>query len=203
MLDLFLDMDGVLANWEKAAAAACGIDISQRAAKFQERLEELGMTFSELWKTVNATEGFWENIPALPHAKRLVEELNGLGELRVCTSPTTMNPERDDNCWATFRRVIEGKLAWLESMEITTIPMIPIADKFLLAGHRRVLIDDMLGKCEPWVDAGGVAIEFPGREAGVEITHEDAVDWTVKQVARLVSGYPAKPTLVRYDDDNP
>lgn len=196
---LFLDMDNVLTNWDLGTNHVLKDRVPDSPGKFEERMQTVGITPTEMWKAIRGTENYWAGLPCLPHSRRLVTELKKLGELRICTSAGTPDSTSRGPGWEAYTASLKGKIDWLEATGITDVEMVPIQAKYLLSGEGRILIDDMSEQLDPWVEHGGVAIEFPCRQSGHDIPHGQAVDWTITQVTSLMSGGPAQSRLVQFD----
>lgn len=132
-LELFLDLDGVLADWHRSC---------------NELTEE---PMSEAWwECMN--EEFFKSLWWIEGAKEFYEECKEFAEIRFLTGTilTAGCPEGKSKWIEEFTG--EGK--WGRSKLI----MCNSRDKYLIAKRRRVLVDDTARNIEQWKKAGGIGI---------------------------------------------
>lgn len=151
---IFLDMDGVIADFCRRAAILFNRDIDDMYHSWtpmNDMYKELKISKSQFWSTIQKDKNFWEALQPYDHLNDLLNILRGY-TVKILTSPSS-----DINCPS-------GKKAWLHRyvphLESTAI----IAkDKFLLAGKGRILIDDTDDKILSWNEASPEAysITFP------------------------------------------
>lgn len=196
-----IDMDGVLTNWDLAALRLLGESDQGRDEPFDEFIASRGHTQDHLWRRIQGSEDFWEMIPLLPGARKLLRTIEEDHDATLCTSPGPLVLPNGKNNWEGQSQAIRGKLAWLSKHELTSIPFVPISDKWKLAGEGRVLIDDTRRQVDSWVENGGIAILFPTLDSGVTIDHVSAVDWVLDELKALDAS-DGQPRLIQYDDSN-
>lgn len=104
----------------------------------------------EFWEAVNSRGAkFWAQLDPLPTGLRLVEELSQM-----------------DSEWAFITAGVEhpggydGTLAFLQHW-FGDCRLIGTAEKHLLAGPNRLLIDDRVDFCEKFREAGGCSFTWP------------------------------------------
>lgn len=151
---VFLDLDGVLADFAAGVARLFGVD-KDLVVKFGDRSHEaVGLSQSEFWRRLYADgQKWWVDLPPYPWAARLVEACDAAGEAWIATSPPK-------DCTT----VGGGKLEWLKRFvpEVYKNRRYFIGSrKHILAAPGRVLVDDNLSKCEDFRRAGGQAVLFP------------------------------------------
>ena len=152
---IFLDMDGVLADWTGSACRLLGRDPAEVYASWPEGCWDitaaLGVSGNELWSAVNAAGfEFWASLEPYPWASDLVE-------LCERTAPTTIltSPSRDPQSLA-------GKLAWLQAWLGEDFRDYLIGpDKLSCARRGAVLIDDRTSTVRAFGARGGAGVEFP------------------------------------------
>ena len=151
---IFLDLDGVIANFTKAVANAFNIDydgIEDNWTPGEHSIAtQIGKSEGEIWARVNKIDTFWQDIEVYPHAKKMVKYLKGKYEVHVCTSPSSQ-----PDC-------ASGKIKWLVKHGFgfgRNIIVTP--NKHLFAGPNRLLIDDMDKNCNKFKEFGGEVILFP------------------------------------------
>ncbi len=150
---ILIDLDGVLANFNKAIADAFNKDYNEIEDNWTPGnwsiAQQLNLSEGEIWARVNKIESFWEDIELYPYAKKLVKYLKSKYEVNVCTSPSS-NP-----ACAT------GKMKWLLKHKFGFGRNIIITpQKHLMAGPNRILIDDMDKNCDKFKAHGGEPLLF-------------------------------------------
>lgn len=155
-LRCFLDIDGVVSFWEKAACKSCQIDIEDKEIrnklKSGTRLETLVGGERKLWDIIDK-EGieWWENIEKLPWADDLVnlvkKEINDFCFLS--------SPSNNPLCAA-------GKIKWLRKHYGDKFKDFLIGrNKHLCASDISLLIDDSLEKTKKFRKYGGHVFDWP------------------------------------------
>lgn len=132
---LYVDLDGVLADiW--AGADVIGIhDLDDGPG---------------MWKKINSTPGFWENLPVIKGAKKFWDSIKKHDPI-VLTSNDVGDPAAMEDC-------AEQKRRWVGKRLGKSVRIIVDKDKSKHAGPGDVLIDDMEKNTGPWGEAGGTAI---------------------------------------------
>jgi hypothetical protein len=102
---IFLDMDGVLCDFVGAALRL--FDASPLLATWPagewDVAKVLGVTDAEFWGRIDAQgQGFWAELPEYPWASQLVDFLERIGEVVICTTPSAAHYSA------------AGKVIWLE-----------------------------------------------------------------------------------------
>lgn len=146
---IYLDMDGVIADFTSAILARFGIyDYHPRKWDFY---EDLGIKKRQFFAAC-ASHEFWVNIPETPWAMRLYNALSRYAPVTIATHPTH-SPES-----------LSGKVEWLQERfgnEFGDYMLCGGGSKHLLAAPSALLIDDNEEYCEAFQDRGGAAILFP------------------------------------------
>lgn len=151
---IFLDMDGVIADWNKQFCIISGLDndtiIKNWPAGVTEIHDVLGITKSQMWGRVGANKDFWLDIPVFPYAHEMVDYLRSRYHVRICTSPSS-DPQS-----------VADKLRWLTKHKFKFGSDVHVGkDKHWLAAPDRMLIDDMDKKIEAFATNGGKTFLFP------------------------------------------
>jgi hypothetical protein len=138
MTRLYIDLDGVMADFDKYFLESFGIE--------SHKLDD-----PTLWKWINGHGNFFSNLPLMPGALeffRSVEHLN----------PTILTACPKSN----YAVAAVQKRQWVYkhlSQDITVIPMMGGKNKCLfMHSPGDVLIDDFEKNCIPWAEHGGYAI---------------------------------------------
>lgn len=149
----YLDVDGVLGDFQSASIAACGLPIAVDDI-WSYGYWEPYMSRKEFDDKITAVKDFWLNIKPYPWAADLIAMLGKHGEVVICTSPGH-HPDS-----------LTPKLEWLGKhgfLLSDTDKNYTLTDqKFRLACNERcVLIDDTVTQLCSFMEAGGSAIAFP------------------------------------------
>jgi hypothetical protein len=160
---IYLDMDGVLANFAGSAAAL--FHKNEEGLVWPEIVKSTGKTVSsihvplglesedELWDKINekGTE-FWENLEFYPWRDELWDLCESIADTMICTSP------------ARYGECALGKTRWLQAWKgeaFRKYIFIP-GRKHLLAAPGTVLIDDYDKKAEEFGTCTGAwGLIFP------------------------------------------
>lgn len=148
---LLTDVDGVLANWDKAAIEAAEVPITEDQISSWEWYAPY-MSTTEFWKRIDSHKYFWEDIEPYPYAHDLVDALKSYGQVVFATSPS-LNPES-----------AAEKISWLRKHGFLSPKGMNYAigpHKWLMANPNHVLIDDSRDQVNLFIRRGGNAILFP------------------------------------------
>jgi len=165
---VFLDVDGVLADWCHAACKVLGIHR-------QQAIDATGQQFvdraSELWSVLTEDAySIYSNLPVLDNAHYLYDFcLANFNEVFFLTAtPFTAAGE-----------VMRGKMTWLERftgdkrIALKTI-ICPTEAKQYCAAPDRILVDDREKALKGWRAQGGIEVKWPEAvELGREVTEKD------------------------------
>lgn len=153
-LQIFLDMDGVIADFVGAIHKAHGREYcySDLAVRGQFEIPPIwGCTAEEFWKPDSSE--FWDSIEPMPDAGEIVSILSGLidsSEIAVLTSPSD-----GSGC-------VPGKRAWIKRyFPQLQKNMIFTSAKQFLAGPDKLLVDDRDKNVADFRKYGGQAILIP------------------------------------------
>ena len=139
---IYFDIDGVLGDFDGHARAR-----NKMKADGRVNYESLD-------------EEWWASMPAYPEAAKAVAEARTLAPtVRFLTGPVP-----SPSCYS-------GKAKWLLNFEpelkgrfntLANLIICPAADKALLAGPKRILVDDNADNVAAWNAAGGYGIHHNG-----------------------------------------
>ena len=145
-MHLFLDCDGVLAEFDAGVTALLGL--SPQA--FQDAYGK-----GEFWRRLARAPDFYGSLPLLPDARRLVDAV-------VHLQPTILTGLPIGN-WAAPQ-----KLRWAaEHFPGTPIITTMARDKFRHMTGADVLVDDRADHRAAWEDAGGTFITHEDAERSI------------------------------------
>jgi 5' nucleotidase, deoxy (Pyrimidine), cytosolic type C protein (NT5C) len=154
---VFCDMDGCLTDFVGGACKAHGqpnpwkVDPS-KAGTF-DLAGMLGLSRTAFYRPLDSHE-FWANMEPTAEFGDIASRLAGLEVLGI---PTYVLTKPTLSSWC-----LSGKHAWIKK-NIPSLErhLIVAANKSLLAGPGRLLIDDTTEVVQAWKEAGGEALLFP------------------------------------------
>ena len=143
---IYLDMDGVLVNFEKQLEDTIKMPISKW----------MKLDRKARWDPVIARKDFWSTMPWLPEGKKL---FNYVRKYKPHILSAYVEHANDPNC-------IPGKAKW--AMRNTGIPMNRInlvmrsqkKNYAMVAGQPAILIDDYVKNTKEFTQRGGIGITF-------------------------------------------
>lgn len=142
-----LDIDGVLANFTKAACQAHGIHYPSAYAFDNGWLDV--QTENGLWRHCRGHD-FWATLEKFPWADQLVK----LVDSKVSDWRFLSKPSFDEGCYS-------GKYAWvrdnIDGNAIKRLCLVNGSKAFHCSGPDHLLIDDNTKNCQEWIKAGGQA----------------------------------------------
>lgn len=140
MFDLYLDSDGLLADFDSLAHEILG----------GRRIDEVPK--GTLWSAVERHGSFFESLPVMPGADRLVDFVTESGLFKSVAVLTATGYTPHD--------AAEQKRRWyakhFPDLTVHVVPKSP--DKAAFAHPRAILVDDRAKSIDPWVAAGGIGI---------------------------------------------
>lgn len=145
---LYLDMDGVVADFDGYAKQVLGLPPS-------------GGTYPDhIWKQLALNHRLYRDLSPTPYAHTLVDFCKDLCQRQGWDLLfLTAVPKGNDMPWAFYDKVI-----WAQDF----FPDIPVHfgpyshDKHYHCRPGDILIDDRTSNCEEWRSAGGIAIQHLG-----------------------------------------
>ena len=150
-MQIYLDMDGVTANFLLGTRKAHGI--FDKPAQQWDWFLDWDLTLEQFWEPIDSDTNFWYNLDPHPWMEELLIEVEKIDpEFRVLTSP-----RNTPQCYT-------GKHYWIEKYFGITNQCrryCPYGQKHELAGPDRILIDDADHNIDAWEAAGGIGVLFP------------------------------------------
>lgn len=146
--DIYLDMDGVLSNFNAKIQELFGTDTVIDAWDVH---KSLGVPKSEVYRRMEeAGHDMWASMKPYERGGELVRLCQKFGEVSICTAPTM-----DPYC-------ASGKTEWLQKFFGKSFRDYHITpNKHKLANPMAVLIDDHDKNIKAFSDASGKTILFP------------------------------------------
>jgi len=163
MKKLWLDMDGVIADFTAGVCKAFDIQFSNEDYPFPlglwDYIKYLQDKRNLLWskvRFVGSTASFWQNLSVLPNAKKFYRTLICHFDVRFLTTPT-----------GDFDAVFDGKRKWLERHGFAVphdkrmLLLEPGETKEDYAAPGIILIDDQDSNVQKFRHGGGYAVLAP------------------------------------------
>lgn len=144
---LFLDCDGVLADFDSGARKLLGMDVPRFEARFGKR---------EFWRRLARAPDFYGSLPELPDARELFGAVEHL-------KPTILTGLPLGN-WAAPQKVRWAK----EHFPGTPIITCMARDKYRHLAEGDVLVDDREDHRGKWEDAGGIFVHHRSARESLE-----------------------------------
>ena len=136
---LFLDLDGVFANFEQHYLDIFG-HIHNSISDWK------------MWRNVNSNENWWTTMLKFEYFDDMWNELKIYNPTIITGCPKT-----------NYEEASIGKKIWAKEHFDENVPVITCLSKdkpLFMKNKGDILIDDMEKNCKRWNEAGGVAIQF-------------------------------------------
>lgn len=138
MTTLFLDLDGVLADFDGAFPVVFGMD-------------HKSMADEDMWEKINAHPSFFRDLPPMPGALEFFRKVEHLDPIILTACPKN-----------NYAHVAKQKREWVRehlSDDVLVLPVMGGSNKPLFMRHEGdILIDDFIRNVNAWEGAGGVGI---------------------------------------------
>lgn len=147
MNTLYLDMDGVLADFDGYARTVIKTDVDSGT----------GMWAHEDWRKLRTVPNLYRNLPPMPQAHDLYNlAMRFQNELNWRVAVLTAVPKNND-----IKDAFQDKFDWIaEHFPGVRIYFGPYSkDKHTHATPGDILVDDRTSNCEEWTAAGGIAVQ--------------------------------------------
>lgn len=135
---LFLDLDGVMADFDAHFPATFGLD-------------HRGLADDDMWATINAHPTYFRDMPPCPGAVDFFRTVEQFDPIVLTACPKS-----------NYAHVARQKRAWVREHLSTSIMILPVMGgrfkPLFMHAPGDVLIDDFEKNCAAWTDEGGVAI---------------------------------------------
>ena len=145
---IYIDMDGVLADFERGVREMCGMEPPAQDRKHPE-LDDL------MWEKIRDTERFYDRLELMPGAKEMFDTVYGAYGDR-CEILTGIPKAKRGILTAG-----EDKISWMRRLlnKDVAVNICLRAEKILkCTGPETVLIDDLKKNIDEWREAGGTGI---------------------------------------------
>ncbi len=154
---IYLDMDGVLADFDRGMMELCGMDMSK-----QDTTDPDERTW--MWELVRRTDHFYARLPLMPHAQELFARTYGRYGDRCEILTALPKPERQ------VLTAHDDKIAWVRqylSSQIVVHTVQRESKKDFARGPGYILIDDFSKNITAWQEAGGTGIHYTDYQKAV------------------------------------
>jgi hypothetical protein len=156
-MTVFLDLDGVLVDWDTPAAKLAGIDLNdpeiRTSLKNGEHIYDHCPDICNIIEKAGAD--FWMNLELTPHALQLYNTLAALEEQGIITLAFLTSVGR----WSS---AASAKLDYIKKNFPNHAGRYVICkDKYLCAHSNALLVDDTKGKLDKFQAAGGRVYQWP------------------------------------------
>lgn len=188
-MKLYLDMDGVIADFITGACDALGIDdpwVKDPNTSHECLREALGYDSMEsFYEDVHGQDfgkqvEFWANLPKLPHANRIISEVTRIfGEnIFLLSSPSVSS----NGC-------MPGKIKWIEKHFPQFLDKFAFTKcKWAFAHDDAILLDDFALQTKRFEEAGGYSILCPARNNvnRKKLLELQELGWLPMEIARVM-----------------
>lgn len=155
---IFVDLDGVVANWEKRAIEVLGMDFESTKNILKTGVDLEDICEVHPWEILDKKHNeFWNELELFPWAYQMIEKLCEFGEVSFLSSGGNIyrRPEGVGNAGL-------GKTMWVsDKFKNYQIPLILTKHKYFCAGPNSILIDDTAKKIDEFTRYGGHGFLFP------------------------------------------
>jgi len=163
---IWVDMDGVLTNWHKAACECFNVPYPTHSVLGRDWIvAQTGLNVSQLLSAMDAKKGFWEDMLPTPVMPRLVAYLDvNFPDWGILTSAT-----HGSESWG-------GKAAWVRRYLRTTglkRLVVCCGNKARFAARNSVLIDDTPKITDKWIENGGMAFRWVEYTSDWQEAHDE------------------------------
>jgi 5'(3')-deoxyribonucleotidase len=150
---LYLDMDGVVADFDRYAYELIGAPPSA------------GIYPEDKWEKLAKNERLYKDLEKTPYADELVDFCREFAWNKYNFYFLTAVPKNNDVPWAFY-----DKIVWAQKH----FPNIPVhfgpfsKDKYIHCNFGDILIDDRISNIDEWRSAGGIAIHHTSFKETIE-----------------------------------
>ena len=160
---IYLDMDGVLADFDKGVWKLCGMKTLPQNGKRDPHHDDL------MWEAIRKVDHFYDKLKLMPGARDMFNEIwNQYGD-RCEVLTGIPRPERN------LVTAAEDKIHWMHRVLNPDIKVNAVCRKHKLdfcTGPETILIDDREKTIREWQEKGGTAILHESADKTVDILRD-------------------------------
>jgi len=152
-MTLYLDMDGVIADFFNGFARKFGKDHWKMIQDKEKAIAKLRGT------------DFFNTLDVFPTSQKLIDFARSTGDWGICSSPLT--GDRDNSAY--WKRVWLTDKGWLPSIDkliFTGMKEKYATDK--LDGTPNILVDDKPSNIDRWISKGGIGVLYQANECSFD-----------------------------------
>ena len=152
-MTLYLDMDGVIADFFNGFARKFGKDHWKMIQDKEKAIVQLQGT------------DFFNTLDVFPTSQKLIDFARSTGDWGICSSP--LRGDRDNSAY--WKRVWLTNKGWLPSIDkliFTGMKEKYATDK--LDGTPNILVDDKPSNIDRWISKGGIGILYQANECSFD-----------------------------------
>lgn len=152
---LYLDMDGVIANWYDTFARHNGVNDWKKIFNKEKAIFEIKST------------NFFNTIDMYPSTKKLVSEVKRIAgdNYGICTSPL-IDDEYNSSYWKRVWLERHGLMPDVSKLIFTRCKEHYAVER--IDGLPNILVDDKPMNIKKWIDAGGIGIFYRADKDNVD-----------------------------------
>ena len=146
---IYLDMDGVLADFKRGVLELCHMEAQDQNGKMDPETE------NRMWERIRKTDHFYSKLELLPGAKEMFDAIYAKYKSRCEILTGVPRPERG------IITAGPDKIEWthrLLSPKVKVNIVLRKEKKYFCKGPEDILIDDYEKNTREWQAAGGTAI---------------------------------------------
>lgn len=182
-INVFLDMDGVLVDFDRGVLNQFKIDTKALNQRTQDLTDTQKKQKSLMWVLIRKSPKFWIDLEKHPGAIELWEKTKKYHPIILTAAPSTFKEGSE-----LFLGVAEHKSKWIENhFEMTDKDrfICTVSKKkplFMKEGAINILVDDRIKNIQEWEAAGGIGI------------HHTNIDDTLSKLDKLFKEHDLNPT---------
>ena len=156
MRRIFIDMDGVLADFDGSFLSTFGKTCEDCESK------------NEMWRLIHGHDEFFYNLPMMRSAKELYDWAYKYQLTRAIDSPYILTSAGSSD----FMHVAQQKRRWIQKHIDKNAMVITVKDGLdkaaFVQNNGDILIDDWGKNCAAWQAVGGMAIKYENAEQAID-----------------------------------
>lgn len=183
---VFLDMDGVLVDFDKGVLSQFKINTKELNQRSQDLTDTQKKQKSLMWVLIRKSPKFWIDLEKNHGAVELWEKTKKYHPTILTAAPSTFKEGSD-----LFLAVAEHKSKWIENhFEMTDKNrfICTVSKKkplFMKENAINILVDDRIKNIQEWVAAGGIGI------------HHTDINTTLAKLDEIFKQYDVKPSQAK------